>query len=210
MAKYSTLKALFTAIANSLRGKIGSTYKIVADDFPEVIDGLSTGGITPSGTKEITANGTHDVTGFASALVNVPTGLNARIFTTTVASDVTSGNYVIAPANEYIASIRSNPNAFVMIWMLDQPKSTALYSMWMAANFTLMNTGATAKNTVVFRTTTAGNNITLNTAGMTGENKSAGHITVLSDGSLRVYACNTTYPVKAGTYKILAGTLEML
>lgn len=32
------------------------------------------GGITPSGTKEITANGTHDVAAFASVLVNVPTG----------------------------------------------------------------------------------------------------------------------------------------
>ena len=29
-------------------------------------------GITPSGTKTITENGTHDVTSFASALVNVP------------------------------------------------------------------------------------------------------------------------------------------
>lgn len=72
MAKYSTLTALFTAIANSLRSKTGSTGKIVADDFPSVIDSLSTGGITPTGTKSITSNGTHDVTSYASASVNVP------------------------------------------------------------------------------------------------------------------------------------------
>ena len=34
MAKYSTLGALFTAIANSLRSKTGGSSKIVADDFP--------------------------------------------------------------------------------------------------------------------------------------------------------------------------------
>ena len=72
MAKYSTLGSLFTAIANSLRGKTGGTGKIVADDFPTVIDGLSTGGITPTGTKTITTNGSHDVTTFATAQVNVP------------------------------------------------------------------------------------------------------------------------------------------
>lgn len=72
MAIHKTLTELFTAIANSLRGKTGGTGTITADDFPSVIDSLSTGGITPTGTKSITSNGTHDVTSYASASVNVP------------------------------------------------------------------------------------------------------------------------------------------
>lgn len=78
MAKYSTLTALFSAIANSLRAKTGTTGTIIADDFPSVIEGISTGvegGIIPTGTKSITANGTHDVRTYETAEVNVPTGI---------------------------------------------------------------------------------------------------------------------------------------
>lgn len=71
MAKYTTLSSLFTAIADAIRAKSGGSAKIVADDFPDMIGQISTG-ITPSGTKSITANGTHDVTNYASANVNVP------------------------------------------------------------------------------------------------------------------------------------------
>ena len=44
MAKHANLKALFTAIANSIRNKTGGTDAIIADDFPDAIDGIQTGG----------------------------------------------------------------------------------------------------------------------------------------------------------------------
>lgn len=42
MAKYTTLKALFTAIADAIRGQDGSAASIVADDFPDRITSIQT------------------------------------------------------------------------------------------------------------------------------------------------------------------------
>lgn len=66
---YTTLGGLFTAIANAIRAKKGTSGQIVADTFPDEIASIQTG-ITPTGTKQITQAGETDVTSFAKA--NVP------------------------------------------------------------------------------------------------------------------------------------------
>lgn len=60
------------------------------------ITDVTSGGITPTGTIDISTNGTHDVTQYASANVNVPTG-TAR----TSADLSASGATVTAPAGLY-------------------------------------------------------------------------------------------------------------
>jgi hypothetical protein len=47
MATYTTLSALFTAVADAIRAKTGSGATIVADDFPTEIAAISGGG-TPT------------------------------------------------------------------------------------------------------------------------------------------------------------------
>lgn len=41
--KHATLTSLFTAIADAIRAKTGSTETIIADDFPDTIAGIETG-----------------------------------------------------------------------------------------------------------------------------------------------------------------------
>lgn len=55
--------------SNSTTGRTDANLTAAVD---ALIDGFGKGGIAPSGSKTITANGTHDVTEYAQAVVNVP------------------------------------------------------------------------------------------------------------------------------------------
>lgn len=121
MATHKTLTQLFTAIANALRAKTGGTGKIVADDFPAVIDRLSAAGITPSGSLPITANGSYDVTNYASAEVSV-SGASENCVTRTL--EIASGlGDAIATINTLITG-----DSFVKSHYADAGFSVALTS----------------------------------------------------------------------------------
>lgn len=71
-------QAACKATADAIRGKTGSTAKLTWDPdtgFKNAVNAISTGstGITPTGTKTITMNGTHNVGEYEYAQVNVET-----------------------------------------------------------------------------------------------------------------------------------------
>ena len=73
---HDCLEDLFDDIADAIREKHGISDKICADNFPSNIRAIETsgGGITPIGTKTITANGTHNISAYEFAEVNVSGG----------------------------------------------------------------------------------------------------------------------------------------
>lgn len=74
---HETLTSLFADIADAIREKTGGTAEIVADDFPDEISSIPSGGDVTIETLSVTENGTYTApTGkaYSPVTVNVPTG----------------------------------------------------------------------------------------------------------------------------------------
>lgn len=82
-----------TDVADAIRikGEISGTLEF-PDGFISAIQAIPTGGITPSGTIQITQNGVVDVTNYASADVNVSGGGSSwtKVAETTITTSATS------------------------------------------------------------------------------------------------------------------------
>ncbi len=75
MAIVTVSDTTLTDIANAIREKLSSEDTYKPSEMADAIDSISGGGITPTGTINITENGTHDVTNYASASVAVHQGI---------------------------------------------------------------------------------------------------------------------------------------
>lgn len=121
MAKHTTLSSLFTAIADAIRSKKGSTETIVADNFPDEITALSNAEPAVIEPLEVTENGTYTapegVDGYSPVTVNVEPDIETETWEFTLEDDSTvtkevqlvvdtEGDSGITPSGEY--SITSN------------------------------------------------------------------------------------------------------
>ena len=88
------------------KGGTTSTPYLLAN-LPDAIESIPEG-ITPTGTKNITENGTHDVTNFASASVNVPS--NDPVLQEKTVSPSTSAQ-AVTPDSGYDGLSKVNVNA---------------------------------------------------------------------------------------------------
>ncbi len=80
MSRALITESYLTDIANAIRAKNGSSDTYTPPQMEAAIQAIPTG-ITPTGTVQITQNGTHDVTQYASANVNVQPNLQSKTAT---------------------------------------------------------------------------------------------------------------------------------
>ena len=74
------LKSKLDALANAIGIKAGKRVPQTIDELVETVEGIQTG-IEPTGTIAITSNGEHDVAGYATADVSVPSQGGALVIT---------------------------------------------------------------------------------------------------------------------------------
>lgn len=94
-------------LAQAVSNKSGVTLPLTIDEMATAVAGISTGGITPTGTIPITQNGTYDITNYASANVNVQPTLQSKTYTPTASgTTITPDN-----GNDGLSSVIINGDA---------------------------------------------------------------------------------------------------
>ena len=149
---------------------------------------------------------TYTPSQMASAISAISGGMDVKLLTATVASDQTSTYTMLT--DPQLLKARNSPNGFVIMRWLGVTSGVSANMFWVTANFTLGYAGTgTAYNSILLRTVASGaiqGNFNLH--GLVGTNYN-GHINITSSGGL-YFSNNTTYPLKAGNYEILAGLWE--
>ena len=184
-------------VINTKGGTIPSNKN--TENLSTAINSISSGGgITPTGTINITTNGTHDVTTYANANVQVPSGSqNSKTFTYTLTEDSKIKTY-FNDADSDILAHRSDSNITISVVPLFDYASGLSFR---GGNITghVVISGSTNYYGSFIRTNASGSIVYVGISKTI--TTSSTDIGVDSTGRVFVYG-TTTVILRAGTYKV--------
>ena len=194
-----------TAIADSIREKTNLTTGLQVSEMPSAIDGIP-GVSPPSGTINITENGTKNIAGYAEALVTVRNGTNNIHIEYENPSDISgAGNYItVATGNDILKQVRSLDTLIVISHFSGEGARVHCAIGYNSAYYAPIvgGTNATPNKQSSIRVTADG---VPNDRGMeysliddTSLSNGSGRAYITPDGDLRLYGNTNSYPIKAG------------
>ena len=201
-----------TAIADSIREKTGKTDPLTIEQMPIEIDGIPEVS-PPSGTINITENGTKNIAGYAEALVAVRNGTNNMHIEYENPSDISgTGSYItVATGNDILKQVRSLDTLIVISHFSGEGARVFCAIGQNSAYYAPIAGGvqSTPRKQSVLRVSADGrhneNSTIYSLIDDTSLSTGSGRAYITPDGDLRLYGNTNSYPIKAG--KIIVDVL---
>ena len=194
-----------TAIADSIREKANLTTGLQVSEMSSAIDGIS-GGVTPSGTINITENGTKNIAGYAEALVTVRNGTNNIHIEYENPSDISgAGNYItVVTGSDILKQVRSLDTLIVISHFSGEGARVHCAIGYNSAYYapivggTLSTPGKQASVRVRADGGYNDKSMEYSLIDDTSLSTGSGRAYITPDGDLRLYGNTSSYPIKAG------------